>query len=417
MSDLGSNEIHGNRPGLPARSGPLAGIVVVDLSRALAGPYATLMLGDAGAQVVKVERPGSGDDSRSWGPPFARPQTDSPSADSQSTYFLSVNRNKLSVELDFWSTDGRGQLDELLRRADVVVDNFRPEVRERLGLTESELALLNPRLVALSITGFGEDGPDGGRPGYDQILQGEGGLMSMTGQPDGPPTKVGVPIADILAGMFGAFGVVAALRERDQTGKGQVVRTSLLAATIAVHAYQGTRWLIAGEVPGREGDRHRSITPYGSYECADASINVAVASEKLWQSFAPLVGLEPSDPRFTNNELRRTNRVELDALIERSLRSHSAETWLSRFAQAGIPAGLIKSLDQVYTTPQVEHLGLIDTLEHPSLGVIRLPGSPLSYSSDPPGASLSPPLLGEHNEMVRRWIASSGPEAGASDAP
>ncbi len=412
MGDLGGNEMNGETAGLPSRSGPLAGIVVVDLSRALAGPYATLMLGDAGAQVVKVERPGTGDDSRSWGPPFAGPPEDS-----QSTYFLSVNRNKLSVELDFWSTDGRGQLEELLRRADVVVDNFRPEVRQRLGLAESELALLNPRLVALSITGFGEDGPDGGRPGYDQILQGEGGLMSMTGQPDGPPTKVGVPIADILAGMFGAFGVVAALRERDQTGKGQLVRTSLLAAAVAVHAYQGTRWLIAGEVPGREGDRHRSITPYGTYECADASINIAVASEKLWQSFAPLVGLDPTEPRFSSNELRRTNRVALDALIENALGSESAETWLSRLAQAGIPAGLIKSLDQVYASPQVEHLGLINALVHPTLGAIRLPGSPLSYSSDPQGTSVPPPLLGQHNETVRRWLASCRPEAGAPEAP
>ena len=387
---------------LPERTGPLSGIVVLDLSRALAGPYATLMLGDAGAQVIKVERPGTGDDSRTWGPPFA-----GPTEASQSTYFLSVNRNKLSLELDLWSRDGRAQLDELLRRADVLVENFRPEVRKRLGLTEAALTRLNPRLVALSITGFGEDGPDGDRPGYDQILQGEGGLMSLTGQSDGPPTKVGVPVADILSGMFGAFGVVAALRERDQTGRGQVVSTSLLAAMVAVHAYQGTRWLIAGEVPGREGDRHTTITPYGMYECSDGSINISVGSDKLWQQFAPLVSLDPADPRYATNLLRRANRVELDGVIERAFIAEPTEVWMTRLQAAGIPAGLVRTLDQVYSSAQVEHLGLIDSIEHPTIGTIRVPGYPLRYSGSPTGSSLAPPLLGEHNELVRRWLGRS----------
>ena len=277
-------------------------------------------------------------------------------------------------------------------------------MRERLKLTEVELARLNPRLVALSITGFGDDGPDGHRPGYDQILQGEGGLMSLTGPRGGPPTKVGVPIADILSGMFGAFGVVAALREREQTGKGQVVRTSLLAAMIAAHAYQGTRWLIAGEVPGREGDRHPTITPYGRYECSDASINIAVGSDKLWRRFASLVGLDPAAPRFATNELRHANRVELDGLLERAFLQEQAGIWMSRLDEAGIPAGMVKGLDQVYESAQVEHLGLIDSIDHPTLGTIRLPGSPLTYSQSRPSISLAPPLLGQHNELVANWL-------------
>lgn len=389
---------------LPARTGPLAGLVVLDLTRALAGPYTTLMLGDAGAHVIKVERPGTGDDSRSWGPPFAGP----PGA-TESTYFLSVNRNKLSVELDFWTPEGRAALDALVRKADVLVENFRPEVRERLGITESELAKLNPRLVTLSITGFGEDGPDGQRAGYDQILQGEGGLMSLTGQSDGPPTKVGVPIADILSGMFGAFGILAALREREQTGRGQVVRTSLLAAMVGVHAYQGTRWLIAGEVPGRGGQRHPSITPYGTYDCEDAQINLAVGSEKLWQRLAPLVGIDPDEPRFATNELRRANRDEVDGMLENAFRKERAEVWMARLDEAGVPAGLVKTIDQVYSSPQVEHLGLVDSIEHPTLGTIRLPGLPLTYSASPAADSLAPPLLGQHTELVLGWLRRLDP--------
>src|SRR3954469_868604 len=242
-------------------SGPLDGVLVVDLTRALAGPHAAMMLGDLGARVIKVESPGSGDDTRGWGPPFVQPD----SGERESTYFLSTNRNKESITLDLKDDADKAVLTQLLRRADVLLENFRPGTLARLCFGTDGAAELNPRLVTLAISGFGHDGPEGGRSGYDQIAQGEGGLMSLTGDPDGEPTKVGVPIADLLAGMYGAYGVLAALHERAATGRGQVVRTSLLSSIVGVHAYQGTRWTIAGEVPRAIGNHHPSIAPYGLF--------------------------------------------------------------------------------------------------------------------------------------------------------
>lgn len=375
-------------------SGPLHGVRVVDLTRALAGPYATLMLGDAGADVVKVERPGSGDDTRGWGPPFAAPPGGGAPV---STYFLSVNRNKRSIELDLKDDGDRARLRDLITVADVLVENFRPGVMERLGLGEDVLEELNPRLVTLSITGFGDGGPEGHRPGFDQILQGEGGLMSFTGPVGGPPTKVGVPIADILAGMFGAYGVVAALYERERSGRGQRVSSSLLGGMVAIHTFQGTRWLVAGDVPTGSGNRHPSIQPYGAFRCADGSINVAVGSEGLWQRFAPLVGLDPDDHRFATNGDRVDRVDELEALIERAFASAGTGAWLARLDGAGVPAGRIAGLDDVYASPQVAHLGLVDEVDHPTLGRIDLPGTPLTYGRSTRDDPQAPPLLGQHN--------------------
>src|SRR6187401_1923707 len=253
--------------------GPLEGILVVDLSRALAGPHAAMMLGDLGARVIKVENPVGGDDSRGWGPPFVGPE-DQP----ESTYFFSCNRNKESITLDLKDPAGAELLGRLVERADVLVENFRPGVLDRLGFSVTELHRRNPRLVVLSITGFGHDGPEGGRAGYDQIAQGEAGLMSVTGPGPDQPTRVGVPIADLLAGMYGAYGVVAALHERDRTGVGTVVRTSLLASVIGVHAFQGTRFTVAGEVPHAQGNHHPSICPYGAFTAADGIVQIAVGS-------------------------------------------------------------------------------------------------------------------------------------------
>jgi len=375
--------------------GPLAGTTVVDLTRALAGPYATLMLADAGAEVIKVERPEKGDDTRGWGPPFVG----EPGAE-ESTYFLSVNRTKKSVVLDFKDEGDIEKLKGLIRRADVLVENFRPGVMERMGLGWEALEELNPRLVYLSITGFGESGPDGHRPGFDQIAQGEGGLMSLTGPVGGPPTKVGVPIADMLSGMFGAFGVAAALAERERSGRGQKVTSSLLGSIIGIQAFQGTRWLIAGEVPEPEGNRHPTIAPYGAYKCADGEINIAVGSEGLWRRFAPLVNLDPEDERFSDNGKRRANVDELEKEITVAFRSESVDEWMERLEEAGVPAGRVKTIDEVYESPQVRHLGLMDVVEHPTLGEICLPGSPVRYGRSGKREPEPPPTLGQHTDEV-----------------
>ncbi|TDU88256.1 crotonobetainyl-CoA:carnitine CoA-transferase CaiB-like acyl-CoA transferase [Kribbella voronezhensis] len=379
----------------------LSDLVVVDLTRALAGPQAAMMLGDLGARVIKVETPAGGDDSRGWGPPFAGAEDER-----ESTYFLSANRNKESVTADLKSVEGKEFLTRLVRRADVLVENFRPGVLDRLGFSNERLHELNPALVILSITGFGHDGPDGGRAGYDQIAQGEGGLMSITGAVE--PTKVGVPIADLLAGMYGAYGVLAALHERDITGKGRVVRTSLLASVVGVHAFHGTKWTVAGELPERVGNHHAQIAPYGMYRTRDDIVQVAVGSEGQWRTFAPLVGLDPADPRFAVNSSRVAHRDELTAAIEAAFAAESADVWLERLAAVGIPAGKVRDFQQVYEWEQTRSQGLLIDVDHPTLGRIQLPGPPLRFDDNPyAGAretNLPPPRLGEHTAAVQAWL-------------
>ena len=386
--------------------GPLAGTVVLDLSRALAGPHAAMMLADMGARVIKVETPG-GDDSRGWGPPFVGPE-DEP----VSTYYLSANRNKESIRLDLKSQEGGATLAALVAKADVLIENFRPGVLDRLGFPVTRLAEINPRLVVLSISGFGHDGPEGGRAGYDQIAQGEGGLMSLTGPDPEHPTKVGVPIADLLAGMNGAFGVASALAERGRTGRGTVVRTSLLAAIVGVHAFQGTRWTVAGEVPRANGNHHPAIAPYGSFRAADGMIQAAVGNDQQWRAFAACLGLDPEDPRFTSQRLRVEHRPELIEAIEERLATAPADTWLVRLDEAGVPAGRIRTLDEVYTWEQTLSQGLLIEVDHPTLGRVQLPGPPLRIETpdgEPAGRDghVHPPLLGEHDSAIRAWAADS----------
>jgi crotonobetainyl-CoA:carnitine CoA-transferase CaiB-like acyl-CoA transferase len=381
----------------PGAEPPLADLLVLDLSRVVTGPYAAMMLGDLGARVIKVERP-EGDDTRQWGPPFVGPE-----GRRESTYFLSVNRNKESIVLDLKRAEDVGVVERLVERADVVVENFRPGVLDRLGLGHERLLELNRRLVVLSITGFGHDGPEAQRAGYDQILQGEAGLMGFTGPP-GEPTKVGVPIADLLAGMFGAYGVLAALRERDRGGGGQVVRTSLLAGVVATHSYQGGRYLIGGEVPEPGGNRHPSIAPYRTYECSDGVIQVGVANEPIWRRFAALLELDADDPRFATNSARMEHSDALDPLIGARLASDTAAVWLERFREHGIPAGEVRSLDQVYASPQVRSQGLIVETEHPTLGSIRTPGPPLRFDRSDARDHTAPPTLGEHSDAIRAWL-------------
>ena len=396
-------------------SGPLDGITVIDLSRALAGPHAGMMLGDLGARVIKVETPGTGDDTRGWGPPFVGPEDDP-----VSTYFLSCNRNKESIALDLKSEDGRSVLTRMVAHADVLLENFRPGVLDRLGFSVERLHELNPRLVVLSISGFGHDGPEGGRAGYDQIAQGEAGLMSLTGPDPDHPTRVGVPIGDLLAGMYGAYGVVAALHERNATGRGRVVRTSLLAAIVGVHAFQGTRYTVAGQVPHAQGNHHPSITPYGLFSCQDGLLQIAVGSEGLWQKFASAFGLDPDAPGMASNAERVGNRDAVNEAINAVFADRTLADLLPELARAGVPAGEVRTLDRVYEWDQTRSQGLVIDVDHPVLGRIELPGPPLRFDDNAHAGGrtehLPPPALGEHDASVRAWLDAMDATTGGDPA-
>lgn len=408
--DADRGTTHGTTHGA-ASAGPglLTGTLVLDLSRALAGPHAGMMLGDLGARVIKVETPNGGDDSRGWGPPFL-----GEGADRESTYFMAANRNKESITLDLKDAGDAEVLARLVRRADVLIENFRVGVLDRLGFSVERLHELNPGLVICSITGFGHDGPESHRAGYDQIAQGEAGFMSLTGIDE--PTKAGVPIADLLAGMNGAFGIVAALLERQQTGRGRVVRTSLIAGIIGVHAFQGTKWTVAGELPGLSGSHHPSIAPYGLFHTATAPIQLSCGSEGLWRKLAAAVGLDPDEPGFATNGERVANR---DALVEKLngiFATQPAEHWLELLSAAGIPSGKVRNLQEVYEWEQVRSQGLLVEVDHATKGTFAIPGPVIRFDDNPYGGArpevTAPPVLGQHNESVRAWLD----EVDATDA-
>ena len=390
-------------------AGPLFGTLVIDLSRALAGPHATMMFGDLGARIIKVEAPGVGDDTRGWGPPFVQAPGSDDRSGAESSYFLSANRNKESIALNLKDDGDRQTLLELVRRADVLVENFRTGVLDRLGLGFATLHELNPRLVVLSITGFGHDGPEGGRAGYDQIAQGEAGLMSLTGSSPDDPQKVGTPIADLLAGMYGAYGVLAALRERDRTGSGTVVRTSLLASVIGVHGFQSTRWTIAGEVGRAQGNHHASIAPYGLFHCGDGSVQIAVGSEGLWRRFCAGFGLDPGTPGLQTNGQRVAHRDRLIELVEGIFAGWKAADLLVRLDEIGVPAGKVRTIDEVYAWEQTRSQGLLIDVEHATLGRLQLPGPPLRFF-DTGGQEVTrtahtpPPTLNGDGATVRAWL-------------
>jgi crotonobetainyl-CoA:carnitine CoA-transferase CaiB-like acyl-CoA transferase len=389
-------------------SGALNGMIVLDLTRALAGPHAAMMLADQGARVIKVESPGTGDDSRSWGPPFMEPDG---GGTRESTYFMSCNRGKESIVLDLKSDIGRSTLTDLVRRADVLMENFRTGVLNRLGFPTERLFELNPRLVVLSITGFGHDGPESGRAGYDQIAQGETGLMSLTGSGPEDPQKVGVPIGDLLAGIHGAFGVVNALLERERTGRGQVVRTSLLASLVGAHAFQGSAYTVAGKVGRAQGNHHPAIAPYGLFRCADGAVQIAVGSQGQWEQLCLRFGLDPEAEELSTNSDRVAGRKELIALLEQTFAEWSADALLAELASAGIPAGRVRTLDEVYEWDQTRSQGLLVEVDHATLGRISLPGTPLRFF-DPDGhettrrSFTAPPTLDAHGDQIRDWLKS-----------
>ena len=402
-------------------TGPLDGVLVVDLTRALAGPHAGMMLGDLGARIIKVETPGTGDDSRGWGPPFI-----DTAEGRESTYFFAANRNKESITLDLKDDGDKAVLTELVRRADVLLENFRPGTLARLGFGTEVLAELNPRLVTLAISGFGHDGPEGGRAGYDQIAQGEAGLMSLTGSGPDDPQKVGVPIGDLLAGMYGAYGVLAALLERQRTGRGQVVRTSLLSAVVGVHAYQGTAHTVAGKVPRAQGNHHPSISPYGLFHCAGGSVQLSCGSEGLWRRLCTEFGLDAEAPGLATNGERVARREEVIELLEGVFAETPPAELLARLDAAGVPAGKVRTLDEVYAWDQLESQGLKVFVEHPTAGPLTLPGPPLRFfTAGAEGETettrrdhTAPPVLGADGDAIRAWLAGAGtfrPDPAAGD--
>lgn len=378
--------------------GPLDGVKVLDLTRVLAGPYCTMFLGDLGAEVVKVEQPGVGDDTRGWGPPFVG---------GESAYYLCVNRNKKSLTLDLKSNQGIELLRRLAKCADVVIENFRPGTMARLGLGEKDLRAVNPRLIYASLSGFGADGPMSDWPGYDLIVQAWGGLMSITGTPDGEPTKVGVAIVDIVAGLMLGKAITAALFAREKLGVGQRIDTSLLEAEVACLINVGSNYLVEGKIPSRWGNAHPNIVPYQSFKTADGYLVLGVASEAIWRRFCQAIGKVDlaDDPRFAKNSNRVENRTELIKILSQIFLSRTTDAWLSLLNEAEVPSAPVQTVDQVFSAPQVLHREMLVEVEHPTAGTVRMAGIPVKFSSTPASIRLPPPLLGQHTkEILETWL-------------
>jgi len=387
-----------------ANKGALAGVRVLDLTRVLAGPYCTMFLGDLGAEVVKVEQPGVGDDTRGWGPPFSG---------GESAYFLCINRNKKSITVDFKSNEGVALIRQLSERADVLIENFRPGAMDRLGLGEKELRAANPKLIYASLSGFGADGPMSDVPGYDLIVQAWGGLMSITGMPDGEPTKVGVAIIDLVAGLMLGKAIAAALFAREKHGVGQKIDTSLLEAEVASLINAGSNYLIGGKVPGRWGNAHPTIVPYQSFQTADGFLVLGVASETIWRRFCPAIGRAElaADARFAKNANRVENRAPLIAILAELFRTRDTAAWLTLLNDAEVPCAPVQTIDQVFNAPQVRHREMLVTVDHPTAGTVPMAGIPVKFSATPASVRLPPPLLGQHTEEVlASWLGMGDKE-------
>jgi crotonobetainyl-CoA:carnitine CoA-transferase CaiB-like acyl-CoA transferase len=383
---------------------PLEGLRVLDLSRVLAGPYATQWLGEMGADVVKVEPPG-GDDTRGWGPPFLHDASDDEGTERQSLYYLSTNRNKRGIVLDLSTDRGQEAARRLAARADILVENFRPGTLERWGLDYASLSAANPGLIHVAVSGFGQTGPYRDRAGYDVLVQAMGGLMSLTGEPDGPPTKVGLPIADLNAGTWVLVGVLMALQARHTTGQGQYLDVSLLDTQTAWHTWAAQAVFHDTTRARRLGVAHPTVVPYQPMPCADGTLVVATGSERLWRRFCAVLGLEDlvDDPRFATNADRAGHREELMTLVEAVMRKEPIAHWAAAFDAAGVPAGPINSLDDLYDDPWSVERGHHVTLDHPGVGTYHGTGFPVHASgpgATPPAPTGPPPLLGQHTAEV-----------------
>jgi len=376
---------------------PLAGIRVLDLTRVLAGPFCSMSLGDMGAEVIKIEEPGKGDDTRGW-PPFAG---------GEATYFLSVNRNKKSLTLNMKATEGQEILRKLVARSDVVLENFRPGTMERLGFGYDSLRRLNPRLIYCSISGFGESGPEASRPGYDLIVQGESGIMDLTGFSDGPPVKVGNSIADLVAGIAAAQGITLALLARQRSGKGQKVEIGMLDVMASLLTYQAGLYWNAGGRPARRGNQHPSIVPYEVFQAKDAYLTLGVANNSLWERCCRAIGRGEmaQDPRFDSEANRVAHRGELIPLLNEVFATRPVDEWLKRLEDAGVPAGRIKSVAEVCESAHLKARGMAVRLSHPKAGGITVMGVPIRLWDTPGAASAPPPLLGQHTgEILTRLL-------------
>ena len=389
--------------------GALSHIRVLDLSRVLAGPWCTQNLADLGAEVIKVEKPGGGDDTRAWGPPWLK---DGEGRDTgESAYYLSCNRGKQSLALDIAHPEGSRIVRELARHCDVLVENFKVGGLAKYGLDWDSLHAINPRLVYCSITGFGQDGPYAERPGYDFIVQGMGGLMSLTGEPDGAPgggpQKTGVAVADLFTGMYATVAVLAALTFRERSGAGQHIDLALLDAQVAMLANQNLNFLVSGEAPRRLGNAHPNIVPYQTFATADGHLILAVGNDAQFRRFCELAGQAAlaDDPRYASNRGRVENRATLVPLLEPLLRGRRSGEWIDALEAAGVPCGPINRLDAVFDDPQVRHRGLRVEAPHPSAGRVPLVASPLRLSASPVASPTAPPLLGQHgNEILKRLL-------------
>ena len=379
---------------------PLENIRILDITRALAGPYCTMMLGDLGADVIKVERPVSGDETRGWGPPFVgEPYGPYPG---ESAYFIAANRNKRSVTVNIQSKEGQEIIHKLAGMSDVLVENYRTGDLDRLGLGYNELHSLYPKLIYCSVSGYGRTGPYADRPGYDAIIQGEGGMMSITGPVEGPPSRVGIPITDITSGMFAATAILAALHARDTTGEGQLVDISLFDAHVALLTNVASNYLVGGALPRRLGNAHPNLVPYDSFSARDGWFILGVANEKQWGQLCEMLSRPDlkSDERFASNGKRVTNRVALVEELNMTFAQKTVDDWLADLVKAGLPCGRINSIPEVFDHPQAKAREMTLETEHPTAGAILLPGFPYKLSATPAEIHRPPPMLGQHTEEV-----------------
>jgi len=371
----------------------LEGIRIVDFSRALAGPYCTMLLADMGAEVIKVEVPGRGDDSRGWGPPFI---------EGEAAYFLSINRNKKSITLNLKDDRAKEIARKIIQKADVLLESNRPGAMKRLGLDYENIKKINPSIIYAAISGFGQTGPYSNRPGFDQVIQGYGGIMGLTGETDGPPMKVGIAVTDIATGMFAAIGIITALYHRERTGTGQFIDASMLDGQVSWLTYQGGRYLASGNVPQRIGSAHPLIVPYQDFKASDGFINIAAGNDNLWKKFCEVVGLGEiaDDPKFATNAKRVENRKEVVDIISTVIETKTMQQWLDLLNDAGVPCGPIYTVDQIFSDPQVLARDMLVDVDHPVCGKIKVTGSPVKFSETPAGVDFAPPVLGQHNGDV-----------------